>query len=99
MGVEEGVGIGGGVAGGGVGEAENAGDVGGGVEEEIGFAEAALLEEGANADLVVLDLDTEREVNPAEFKSKAKFTPWQGQKLRGFPLLTVVGGKVAFRRE
>ncbi|WP_414656960.1 dihydroorotase [Deinococcus sp. VB343] len=57
------------------------------------------LDEGAPADLVVLDLDTEREVDPAEFKSKAKFTPWQGQKLRGFPLLTVVDGKVAFRRE
>jgi len=49
--------------------------------------------------MVVLDLETEREVNPAEFKSKAKFTPWQGQKLRGFPLLTVVDGKVAYRRE
>ncbi|BDP42394.1 dihydroorotase [Deinococcus aetherius] len=57
------------------------------------------LEEGAPADLVVLDLDTEREVNPAEFRSKAKFTPWAGETLRGWPTLTVVGGKVAFRRE
>ncbi|GBF04120.1 dihydroorotase, pyrC [Deinococcus aerius] len=57
------------------------------------------LEEGAPADLVVLDLETEREVNPAEFRSKAKFSPWAGEWLRGWPLLTVVGGKVAFRRE
>ena len=64
----------------------------------MGWPEPSL-EAGAPADVVVLDLDTEREVNPAEFKSKAKFTPWQGQKLRGFPLLTVVDGKVAYRRE
>ncbi|MFC3860669.1 dihydroorotase [Deinococcus antarcticus] len=57
------------------------------------------LEAGAPADLIVLDLDTEREVKPAEFKSKAKFTPWQGQMLRGWPTLTVVNGKVAYQRE
>ncbi|ASN81252.1 dihydroorotase [Deinococcus ficus] len=57
------------------------------------------LDAGAPADLVVLDLDTEREVNPAEFKSKAKFTPWQGQTLRGWPTLTVVDGRVAYQRE
>lgn len=64
----------------------------------MGWPEPSL-EAGAPADLVVLDLYTEREVNPAEFKSKAKFTPWQGQALRGWPLLTVVDGKVAYRRE
>ncbi|MFC3832466.1 MULTISPECIES: dihydroorotase [Deinococcus] len=57
------------------------------------------LDAGASADLVVLDLDTEREVKPAEFKSKAKFTPWAGETLKGWPVLTVVDGKVAYRRE
>ncbi len=56
------------------------------------------LEAGAPADLVVLDLETERVVNPAEFKTKAKFTPWAGETLRGWPLLTVVDGQVAYRR-
>lgn len=59
---------------------------------------APSLEAGAPADLVVLDLDTEREVNPQEFRSKAKFTPWQGQTLRGWPTLTIVNGKVAYQR-
>ena len=63
----------------------------------MGWPEPSL-DAGAPADLVVLDLHTERAVNPAEFKSKAKFTPWQGQTLRGWPLLTVVGGRVAYRR-
>ncbi|MBB5235367.1 dihydroorotase [Deinococcus budaensis] len=57
------------------------------------------LEPGAPADLVILDLDTEREVNPATFLSKAKFTPWAGETLRGWPTLTLVGGQVAYRRE
>jgi dihydroorotase len=59
---------------------------------------APSLEAGAPADLVVLDLDTEREVNPAEFRSKARFTPWAGETLRGWPVLTLVGGQVAYQR-
>ena len=57
------------------------------------------LEAGQPADLVLLDLDTVRKVEPRSFKSKAKFSPWAGQELRGWPILTLVGGKVAYRRE
>lgn len=60
--------------------------------------EPPTLEAGMPADLTVLDLEGEREVNPASFKSKAKFSPWAGEKLRGWPLLTLVGGRVAFQR-
>lgn len=63
----------------------------------MGWTEPAL-DVGAPADLVVLDLRTEREVNPAEFRSKAKFSPWAGETLRGWPTLTVVGGQLAFQR-
>ncbi|GGL96558.1 dihydroorotase [Deinococcus aerophilus] len=59
---------------------------------------APSLDAGAPADVVVLDLDTEREANPAEFKSKARFTPWAGETLRGWPVLTLVGGQVAYQR-
>jgi dihydroorotase len=57
------------------------------------------LEAGQPADLVLLDLDTVRTVEPATFKSKAKFTPWAGEELKGWPVLTMVAGRVAFRRE
>ncbi|ADV67665.1 dihydroorotase [Deinococcus maricopensis] len=56
------------------------------------------LTEGAPADFTVVDLDTERVVDPSTFKSKAKHTPWAGETLRGWPTLTVVGGRVAFER-
>jgi dihydroorotase len=57
------------------------------------------LEAGQPADLVLLDLETVRKVEPATFKSKAKFTPWAEEELKGWPVLTLVGGAVAFRRE
>ncbi|AWN22596.1 dihydroorotase [Deinococcus irradiatisoli] len=60
---------------------------------------APSLEVGAPADFTLLDLETVRPVQPETFKSKAKFTPWAGHELKGWPTLTVVGGAVAYRRE
>lgn len=55
---------------------------------------APRLEPGAPADLTVLDLEAEREVDGTRFKSKAKHTPWQGEALRGWPAATVVAGRL-----
>ena len=60
---------------------------------------APRLAVGDPADLVLLDLDTERAVDPQRFRSKARFSPWAGERLRGWPTLTVVGGVIAFRLE
>lgn len=57
------------------------------------------LEAGTDADLVLLDLETKRPVEPSTFKSKAKFTPWAGEVLCGWPVLTVVAGRVAYQHE
>ena len=54
------------------------------------------LEAGQPADLVVLDLETERPVVPETFRSKAKFSPWAGRVLKGWPTLTFVREKQAF---
>jgi len=56
------------------------------------------LEEGAVADLTVIDLDTEREVRAEDFLSKGKNTPFIGWKLRGWPLLTIVDGRVVWQQ-
>ncbi len=55
------------------------------------------LEPGQKADLVVLDLEGEHPVEPLSFKSKAKFSPWSGRRLSGWPSLTFVRGQLAFR--
>ena len=52
-----------------------------------------LFAEGAAADVTLLDLDTVRPVDPLQFNTKAKFTPWDGEELRGWPVRTLVRGK------
>lgn len=69
----------------------------GGPARVMGWPEPTL-EPGAPADVVLLDLETERAVDPASFKSKARFSPWQGATLRGWPEATLVAGRLAFRR-
>ncbi|MGZ9585092.1 dihydroorotase [Paenibacillus marinisediminis] len=54
------------------------------------------LVEGAPADLTVLDLDTEREVDPTQFLSKGRNTPFTGWKLKGWTVMTLVDGKVVW---
>src|SRR5690606_16516635 len=44
---------------------------------------APRLDPGAPADVTVLDLETERAVEGARFRSKAKHTPWEGEPLKG----------------
>ncbi len=58
--------------------------------------EIPTLEAGKPADIVVLDLETERPVSARDFKSKAKFSPWEGSLLKGWPVATFVRGKRAF---
>jgi dihydroorotase len=70
----------------------------GGPARVLGWPEPTL-EPGAPADVVLLDVETERPVDPASFASKARFSPWDGWSLRGWPALTLVAGRVAFRRE
>jgi dihydroorotase len=56
------------------------------------------LEEGAEASLVLLD-PKEAPVEPARFASKARYSPWAGWVLGGWPVLTLVEGRVVHRVE
>jgi len=49
---------------------------------------------GADADITVLDPDRLITINPAEFESKSRNTPFQAWALRGAPVMTVVGGRI-----
>lgn len=57
------------------------------------------LAAGSPADVVLLDLTRDREVDPAAFLSKARFGPWDGRSLRGWPMRTWVRGREVFRRQ
>lgn len=51
------------------------------------------LAQGAAADLVIVDLDTEQAVEPQRFLSKSRNTPFGGWSLKGWPVLTMVAGR------
>lgn len=58
--------------------------------------EAGTLAPGAPADITLIDLEREREVDPDTFLSKGRNTPFAGWKLYGWPVLTMVDGKVVW---
>ncbi|MGO4952555.1 dihydroorotase [Paenibacillus sp. DRB1-1] len=54
------------------------------------------LEEGAPADLTMIDLEQEQSVDPQTFASKGRNTPFTGWKLKGWPVKTWVDGKLVW---
>jgi dihydroorotase len=54
------------------------------------------LAKGAWADITVLDMDLNHEVHSTEFLSRSRNTPFDGWKLRGGPVMTIVKGKVVW---
>ncbi len=57
------------------------------------------IELDAPADLVLLDLNEERSIDPNEFLSKGKNTPFNGWKCKGWPVMTIVDGKIAWEKD
>jgi dihydroorotase len=51
---------------------------------------------GADADVVMVDPESHWEVNPDEFRSKGRNTPFGGWKLKGRVVKTLVSGKVVY---
>jgi dihydroorotase len=46
--------------------------------------------------VTVLDPSRKRQVDPKRFESKGRSTPFAGWILKGWPVLTIVGGRVVF---
>lgn len=53
------------------------------------------LKIGADADFTIVDMKREWVVKPEEFYTKAKWSPWDGKKLKGKVVMTVLHGKIA----
>jgi dihydroorotase len=56
------------------------------------------LREGAVADITVIDPNCESTVDVRTFKSKSRNCPFDGWKLRGMAVMTVVGGRIVYHR-
>ena len=56
------------------------------------------IEDNQVADLAVLDLNVHRRINPAEFLSKGRSTPFEGMEVDGQIAMTMVDGKIVWER-
>ncbi|KPC74862.1 dihydroorotase [Thermoactinomyces vulgaris] len=52
---------------------------------------------GKPADVTVIDLEAEREIDPTTFKSLGRNTPFAGWKVKGWPVLTLLEGEITWR--
>lgn len=66
------------------------------IPAEIFGLDSGVLTPGAAADVTLIDLDQEQSVDPNTFLSKGKNTPFTGWNLQGWPVLTLVDGKVVW---
>jgi dihydroorotase len=57
------------------------------------------LSPGSPADVTILDLRRRVTVDPKSFRSRSRNTPFAGIKLRGAPVVTIVGGRIVWRAE
>lgn len=57
------------------------------------------LEQGAPADITLIDLETKQTVDPATFATKGKNTPFTNWTLQGWPQTTIVDGQVVWSQE
>lgn len=56
------------------------------------------LKEGTIADLVLINLQEEQVIDPQSFLSKGKNTPFSNWKCTGWPVMTVVEGKIVWEK-
>lgn len=60
---------------------------------------AGRLIEGARADITVIDLEKEAEIDVTTFVSKGKNTPFNAWRCVGWPVLTMVQGEIVWSEE
>jgi dihydroorotase len=56
------------------------------------------LKKGYDADVVVIDMKNESIIDPYDFRSKAKYSPFKGFKVKGNPVMTMIRGNVVMEK-
>lgn len=68
-----------------------------GPAEAYNIANKGKLLEGWDADLSLVDLDSEKAVIKEELQTKTGWSPYEGRNLTGWPQFTIVNGQIAFQ--
>lgn len=58
------------------------------------YPHKGVIRIGADADLVVVDLNREETITGDRVASKCGWTPYEGRRVRGVPVLTMLRGQV-----
>jgi dihydroorotase-like cyclic amidohydrolase len=61
------------------------------------YPQKGTIAVGSDADLAIVDLDLEKVVRAEDLKGMSDFSPFEGKRLRGWPVATIKGGKIAAR--
>jgi dihydropyrimidinase len=62
------------------------------------YPQKGTIAVGVDADLVVVDLNQDKEVTVEALHSAQDYTPFEGMVLKGWPETTLVRGQVVFDR-
>jgi len=63
----------------------------------FGLSSKGRLENGADGDVVLIDMKKKGKIDPEKFFSKAHYSPFQGWKTQGSVHTTIVNGSVVYR--
>lgn len=63
----------------------------------FGIKDKGKIEEGYDADLIFIDMGLEKEVRNEELFTKCKWSPFNGMKLKGWPVMTMVNGNLIYQ--
>jgi dihydropyrimidinase len=61
------------------------------------YPRKGVIAPGADADLTLVDADLERVVDPLALQSEGDFSVYEGQRLRGWPVMTIARGQVVMQ--
>ncbi len=64
--------------------------------EVYGLTDSGRLNHGKKADLTIVDFNRQFKIDASKFKSKAKFSPYDGWDVQGKVVKTVVNGQLVF---
>ena len=70
-----------------------------GAQRLFGIAGKGRLAVGYDADLTVLDLQARRTLRHADMASRCGWTPFDGMEVTGWPIATIVRGKIVMRED
>jgi dihydroorotase len=68
-----------------------------GVIKVFGIKNKGIIQPGYDADFTVVDLNRTVTLTNQMMATKSKWTPFHGKKVTGFPIMTILNGKVAMQ--